>query len=291
MKNEIPLPRTNMTTSRVSFHLDRRAKALIAVSLCIALFAALFIGSKWAHDAGVTTHLATRKLPPSWEHLFGTDWLGRDMFARTIKGLRISLGVGLIAATCSSLIALVLGLMAATAGTVADRIITWLVDVAIATPHLVLLILISFACGGGSTGVIIAVAASHWPNLTRVIRAEVMQLRTSQYVQLSRRLGKGPFFIATKHMLPHIVPQFIVGLLLLFPHAILHAASLTFLGFGMSPHSPAIGVLLAESMRSLSMGLWWLAVFPGLCLVLTVKTFDILGNNIRALLDPRTCRE
>jgi peptide/nickel transport system permease protein len=139
--------------------------------------------------------------------------------------------------------------------------------------------------------VIIAVAASHWPSLTRVIRAEVMQLQSSEYVMLSHQLGKSRMFIARRHMLPHVIPQFIIGLLLLFPHAILHAAALTFLGFGMSPHTPAIGVLLAESMRYLSMGLWWLAVAPGLTLVITVKTFDILGSNIRALLDPRTCRE
>jgi peptide/nickel transport system permease protein len=213
------------------------------------------------------------------------------MFARTLKGLRISLFVGLSAAACSAVVALVLGLAAATMGKTVDAVVTWLVDVAMATPHLVLLILISFACGGGAKGVIIAVAASHWPSLTRVIRAEVMQLQSSEYVMLSHQLGKSRMFIARRHMLPHVIPQFIIGLLLLFPHAILHAAALTFLGFGMSPHTPAIGVLLAESMRYLSMGLWWLAVAPGLTLVITVKTFDILGSNIRALLDPRTCRE
>ena len=192
---------------------------------------------------------------------------------------------------CSSVIALLLGLSAATMGRTVDGVVTWLVDIAMATPHLVLLILISFACGGGAKGVIIAVAASHWPSLTRVIRAEVMQLRNSEYVQLSRQLGKGSMFIAGRHMLPHVAPQFFVGLLLLFPHAILHAAALTFLGFGMSPHTPAVGVLLAESMRYLSIGLWWLAVAPGIALVITVKAFDVLGGNVRALLDPRTCRE
>jgi peptide/nickel transport system permease protein len=104
-------------------------------------------------------------------------------------------------------------------------------------------------------------------------------------------MGKSRFFIAHRHMLPHVVTQFLIGLLLLFPHANLHAAALTFLGFGMSPHTPAVGVLLAESMRYLSMGLWWLAVAPGIALVLTVKAFDVLGSNVRVLLDPRTCRE
>ncbi len=271
--------------------LDRRSQTLFFISGCLVLFGAVFVGAWLYGEQGEVTSLLSRKLPPSLQHPFGTDWLGRDMLARTLKGLRVSLFVGLSAAMCSATIALLLGLMAATLGKTVDGIVTWLVDVAMATPHLVLLILISFACGGGAKGVIIAVAASHWPSLTRVIRAEVMQLRSSDYVLLSRQLGKSQMFIARKHLLPHVFPQFVVGLLLLFPHAILHAAALTFLGFGMSPHTPAIGVLLAESMRYLSMGLWWLAVAPGVALVITVKAFDALGSNVRALLSPRTCRE
>ncbi|MFP4071973.1 MAG: ABC transporter permease [Desulfovibrionales bacterium] len=275
----------------IGFEFDRRTRTLFIISGCLLLFGAVFAGAWLYGEQGEVTHLTLRKLPPSLDHPFGTDWLGRDMLARTLKGLRISLFVGLSAASCSAIFALLLGLAAATMGRTVDSVVTWLVDMAMATPHLVLLILISFACGGGAKGVIIAVAASHWPSLTRVIRAEVMQLQTSEYVQLSRQLGKGSVFVARKHMLPHVIPQFMVGLLLLFPHAILHAAALTFLGFGMSPHTPAIGALLAESMRYLSMNLWWLAVAPGITLVLTVKAFDILGSNVRALLDPHTCRE
>lgn len=274
-----------------SFHLDRRSRTLFTISACLVFFCAVFAGAWLYGEQGEITHLELRKLSPGLEHPFGTDWLGRDMLARTLKGLRISLFVGLSAASCSAFIALFLGLAAATMGKAVDSLVTWLVDVAMATPHLVLLILISFACGGGAKGVIIAVAASHWPSLTRVIRAEVMQLQSSDFVHISKHLGKDRLFIACRHMLPHIIPQFMVGLLLLFPHAILHAAALTFLGFGMSPHTPAVGVLLAESMRYLSMGLWWLAVAPGITLLVTVKAFDTLGSNVRALLDPRTCRE
>ena len=270
---------------------DRRSKTIFTIAGCLFLFGIVFAGAWLYGNQGEVTHLTSRKLAPSLTHPFGTDWLGRDMLARTLKGLRISLFVGLSAASCSALIALLLGLAAATMGKAVDGIVTWLVDMAMATPHLVLLILIAFACGGGAKGVIIAVAASHWPSLTRVIRAEVLQLQSAEYVKLSRQMGKSRFFIAHRHMLPHVVPQFLIGLLLLFPHAILHAAALTFLGFGMSPHTPAVGVLLAESMRYLSMGLWWLAVAPGIALVVTVKAFDVLGSNVRTLLDPRTCRE
>lgn len=270
---------------------DRRLKTIFTIAGCLVLFGIVFAGAWMYGNRGEVTHLTSRKLSPSLTHPFGTDWLGRDMLARTLKGLRISLFVGLSAASCSAIIALLLGLAAGAMGKAVDGIVMWLVDVAMATPHLVLLILIAFACGGGAKGVIIAVAASHWPSLTRVIRAEVIQLQSAEYVKLSRQMGKSRFFIARRHMLPHVVPQFLIGLLLLFPHAILHAAALTFLGFGMSPHTPAVGVLLAESMRYLSMGLWWLAVAPGIALVVTVKAFDVLGSNVRALLDPRTCRE
>jgi peptide/nickel transport system permease protein len=271
--------------------IERRTRTLTIIVVCLAIFSGIFIGAWLYGDGGVTTHLTQGRLPPDWQRPFGTDWLGRDMFARTLKGLRISLAIGISAATCSSIIALVLGLAAATLGKTVDVIVTWLVDAGMATPHLVLLILISFACGGGAKGVIIAVAASHWPALTRVIRAEVIQLRSCDYIKLSRRLGKTPLWIARNHLLPHVLPQFLVGLLLLFPHAILHAAGLTFLGFGMSPHTPAIGSLLAESMRYLSTGMWWLAAAPGLALVFSVKLFDIIGNNVSALLDPKTAQE
>ena len=271
--------------------LDKRRKTLFTIAFAATFLAAIAVAGELSGDRGLTTNLAMRQLPPSFTHPFGTDWLGRDMFARTLLGLRASLGVGLTAALFSSVIALCLGLASATLGRTVDRVITLLVDAVISTPHLVLLLLISFVCGGGARGIIIAVAVTHWPALTRVIRAEVLQLQASEYVQLSRKLGKSPLFIARRHMLPHVAPQFLVGLLLLFPHAILHAAALTFLGFGMSPHTPEIGALLADAMRYLSLGLWWLAIAPGVALIFTVKTFDTLGANTRALLDPKTCRE
>lgn len=271
--------------------LNRKSRALWSIAACGLFFAAVFIGAWLLHEQAFVTSLEARKLPPSWQHPFGTDWLGRDMLARTLAGIRISLGVGLSAAFISSVIALILGLAAALLGRRADILVTWLVDAAMATPHLVLLILISFACGGGAKGVIIAVAVSHWPSLTRIIRAEALALLSSDYVQISRRLGKSQGWIARRHLLPHVLPQFMVGLILLFPHAILHAAGLTFLGFGMPPHSPAIGVLLADSMRYLSLGLWWLAVAPGAVLVMAVQAFDILGSNLRDLMDPKTLRD
>ena len=146
--------------------------------------------------------------------------------------------------------------------------------------------MISFAAGKGLTGVILGVSLTHWTSLARVIRAEVLQLKESTYIRTAEKLGHSKWRIAKKHMLPHLIPQFLVGLVLLFPHAILHEASITFLGFGLSTEQPAIGVILSESMKYLVTGKWWLALFPGLMLVLTVMLFDLLGECLRKLTDP-----
>lgn len=262
-----------------------------AIGLATTLLACILLWALLVGDEGLSAQLSQRNAPPSLAHPFGTDWLGRDMLTRTVKGLALSMGVGMLAALCSTLIALTLGMAAATGGKTADRLISWLVDLFLSVPHLVTLILIAFALGGGLKGVVIGVALTHWPNLTRIIRAEVMQLRSADYVQISRRLGKSRWWIATRHMLPHLIPQLAVGLLLLFPHAILHEAAVTFIGLGLSPHEPAIGIILSESMRYLSTGMWWLAFFPGLSLLVLVRLFDVIGENLRRLSDPRRAYE
>jgi peptide/nickel transport system permease protein len=271
--------------------MSKRQRAVCSATGIALFFVILLIAALTMSDQGLAVVFSQKKIAPSWVFPFGTDWLGRDMLTRTVMGLCRSLGVGLLAAFFSSVIAIILGIMAASLGPRIDGLVSTLVNLVMATPHLVLLILISFACGGGATGVVIAVTVSHWPGLTRIIRAEILQLRESDFVALSRRFGRTPWWIARHHMLSHILPQFVIGLILMFPHAILHEAGLTFLGFGLAPHTPSIGILLAESMRHLATGYWWLAILPGVSLVFTVKLFDILGGNLRTLLEPRTAQE
>ena len=165
--------------------------------------------------------------------------------------------------------------------------IDWIMGV----PHILLLILISVALGKGLRGVAVGIALTHWPSLARVIRAEVLQLRESPYIQIAEKLGKSKGYLVRKHMLPHLLPQFFVGVVLLFPHAILHEASVTFLGFGLSSEQPAIGVILSEAMRYLVTGQWWLAVFPGALLVAVVGLFYAAGENLRKLTQPGSVHE
>lgn len=271
--------------------INLRTKTLMAITLTFSLLLAVVLGGLLLGSENLVTDFSIKNQPPSLSNLFGTDWLGRDMFTRTIKGLNISLAVGMLASAVSAVIALFLGICAATLGKKIDTAVTWLIDLFLGVPHLVIIILIAFALGGGMRGVIVGVALTHWPSLARVIRAEVMQLRSADYIQIARQMGKSPWWIATRHLLPHLAPQFFVGLILLFPHAILHEAGISFLGFGLSPESPAIGIILSESMRYLSTGMWWLAFFPGLALLIMVRAFDILGNNLLLLFDPYKARE
>ncbi|KKK36056.1 peptide ABC transporter permease [Mesobacillus campisalis] len=266
--------------------LNRRQRTILEIGAALGFIMAIIIGRFMLDEGSIGTNLSERNLPPSFEHFFGTDWLGRDMFARTIMGLSLSMGVGLAGAVSSAAIALVLGLAAATLGKTADTIISWLIDLFLSVPHLVTLILISFALGGGFKGIVFGIALTHWPSLARVIRAEVMQVRSADYVHISRKMGKPRTWIAIHHIIPHLIPQFLIGFLLMFPHAILHEAAVTFLGLGLSPHEPAIGIILSESMKYLSSGLWWLAFFPGLSLLLVVRSFDAVGERLRVLMDP-----
>ena len=274
---------------RLRFH--RRTWTLCISGFLLAIILGVFIAGICISDDMVAADFSRKNLAPSWEHLFGTDWMGRDMLLRTIKGLSISITVGLVGSGVSAVIATIVGIVAATGSKGLDSFINWLIDLVMGIPHLVLLILISFVCGKGLTGLLIGLAVTHWTSLARLIRSEVLQIRSQQYIAVSRKLGHNSGWILIRHILPHMVPQFIIGLVLLFPHAILHESSLSFLGFGLPPEQPAIGIILSESMKYLSSGMWWLAVFPGLLLLLLVLLFEKLGDNLRRLLDPYSVHE
>lgn len=271
--------------------IPNRKMVLIAGILSASILIAIVISGLMLQEAATQTNFAQKSLAPSLAHPFGTDWMGRDMLARTLAGLSLSIFIGLLAASISAVIALVLGSAAALGGKRVDGVVTWLIDLLMGIPHIVLLILISFALGKGFLGVTIGVALTHWASLTRVVRAEVLQCKQSGFVACAYRLGQTKWQVAVKHMLPYVLPQFVVGLVLLFPHAILHEAAITFLGFGLTPEQPAIGIILSESMSYLSAGMWWLAVFPGLVLIAVVMLFDAVGSSLRRLIDPMSAQE
>ena len=258
----------------------------MAVILVIVYALGIFIP-----DEAVAGSFLEAGKAPSLGHPFGTDSLGRDLFLRTLKGMAVSMTIGIAASAISAVIAVFTGIAAATGSRRVDALISWLIDLVMGVPHTILVILISFSIGRGLKGLLIGIAATHWCSLARLIRGEVLQLRSQQYVAVSRKLGKSGGWILLHHLLPHLLPQFLVGLILLFPHAILHEASVSFLGFGLPPEQPAIGIILSESMRYLSTGMWWSAVLPGLALVTIVLLIDKLGEYLRMILDPYSAQE
>ena len=277
--NEMPWYNRGLFSS-----LNLRQKTLLTIGLTGLVLLIIFI-SGWMTDANLPTDFAIKMQAPSFAHPFGTDWMGRDMLTRTMKGLSLSIVIDVGASVISSIIATILAFVASV-NRWFDEFVSWLIDLFASIPHILLLMMISIALGKGAFGVIMAVAFSHWVNLTRVLRAEVLQINTSEYVALSNRLGRSKLWIAKEHILPLVISQIFVGTLLVFPHAIMHEASITFLGFGLSPHEPAIGIILSESMSYLAMGAWWLAFFPGLALLIVVLLFDIIGDNLKRLIDP-----
>ena len=236
----------------------RKSFALLILAAGLLVLAAV-LGSFWK-EAAIQTDFTRKNLAPCIRYPFGTDWMGRDMFVRTIAGLSLSIRIGLLTAAVSAAAAFLMGLCAAVCGKAADSIVQMLIDIVMGIPHMLLLILISFACGRGFWGVVWGIAFTHWASLARLIRGEVLQLKQSQYVKIAEKLGKGKFYIA-------------------------------FWGFGLSSESPAIGVILSESMKYLAMGKWWLALFPGLFLVGTVLLFHYIGQALCRLLDPGSVHE
>lgn len=277
--------------SRSRFFLNRRQSTLLFLLVSLVILAGITVAGVLLEEQAAATDFTRTNLAPGRAFWFGTDWMGRDMFIRTIAGLSLSIRIGALTAAVSAAAALVLGTAAATLGRRADSDISWCIDLVMGIPHILLVMLISIACGRGFAGVVAGVSLSHWPSLARVIRGEVLQLRNAPYILVAEKLGVSKLQIAGRHMLPHLFPQFLTGLILLFPHAILHEASVTFLGFGLSSEQPAIGVILSESMQYLTTGRWWLALFPGLSLVLVVGVFALLGERVRYLLDPSSVHE
>ena len=257
----------------------RRGALRLLVAAAFVLVGIAIAGRALA-GAAAATDFAQKNLAPSLAHPFGTDWMGRDMLCRTLAGLSTSVLVGVASAAVSSIVAIALAVASAFGGRRLDAAIEWLTDLVMGIPHPILLILISYALGRGTLGVLVGVSLTHWPSLSRVLRAEMLQVSAQPFMACSRALGVSRLRLAVTHLVPHVLPQYLIGLVLLFPHAVLHEASITFLGFGLSPEEPAIGVILSEALTYLTAGAWWLAVFPGLALLAVVLLFDMVCRTV-----------
>lgn len=237
--------------------------------LSLTLFCLLLITSITWQNNGEAINLFNKNLAPNFNYWFGTDWLGRDVFSRTLKALLFSLAMGGLASLSCALLSLCLALIG-NINTTLSYVIDTLTDVWSALPHLLVMIVLSVLVGGGFEGLVIAITFSHWPKLTRLLKIEIEQLRQKPYVLHSLAFGHSKLHAYQTHLTPHVLPQMLTGILVLYPQALVHGAGLTFLGFGIEPSTPSMGGMLSESSQYLLSGQWWLALFPGIILIISL---------------------
>ena len=248
----------------------------------VAIFAPLIA----PYEVGELQTSAQVKADPSSSNLFGTDHLGRDMFSRVVFGARISLLVGFLAVGGGTAIALVLGIVSGYAGGAIDNLIQRSVDTAIAFPGLLLLLILAQVLGPSMQTVIIAVGIFIIFPVTRVVRGAVLSERNNQYVEAARALGASTPRILIQHIAPNIIALAIIIGTTLLGAAILAEASLSFLGLGIPVPNPSWGTDVSQARNHLPLHIWW-AFFPGLAITMTVLAFNLLGDSLRDMFDPR----
>ncbi|WP_131105254.1 ABC transporter permease [Ornithinimicrobium sufpigmenti] len=252
------------------------------LGLVAILAAVLLLGGG---GVGQTADFARSWLPPSADHLFGTDHAGRDLLERTLAGARVSLLVGLAAAGTSSVIGVLVGGLAGSvahrAGGWLDSLLMRLVDAVNALPHLVLGIVIVALLGPSLSSVVISVAVTHWTTTARIVRAEMLALTGSGFVEAAVGAGASRWWVLSRHLLGHVLSRALLATVLMVPHAIMHESALSFLGLGLQDDRASLGTLIEQSRSAVLAGHWWPAVLPGLVLVLLSLAVYWLAERLR----------
>ncbi len=259
----------------------------LSVSLFVLLLIAALFGP-WlvpydplASDTNLALHAPTAR------HWFGTDQLGRDIFSRVVVASRLDMGIAIASVAAVFVIGGFAGLLAGYFGGWTDRIISRLADTIMAFPLFVLAMGIVAALGNTVTNIVIATAIINFPLYARVARAETNVRRDAGFVQAARLTGNGEMRILLTQIAPNLLPIMIVQMSLTMGYAILNAAGLSFIGLGVRPPTPEWGIMVAEGSGFIVSGEWWIALFPGLALMLAVFCFNLLGDGLRDIFDPQ----
>jgi len=258
--------------------------------LCVFLLIVIMIFAPYiaTHDP-YDIQLPNKFLVPSWEHLFGTDYLGRDIFSRVVWGSRISLTIGFITLLESTILGIFIGLIAGFKGGAIDTVIMRVTDMFLAFPSIILALAVAAALGRGITSVMIALGITWWPLYARLIRGQTLSIREEQYIEMARLSGSSDLRIMFYHILPNCIAPLMVQISMDIGFTILAAASMGFLGIGAQPPSPEWGLACAVGSRYIVQQ-WWLSTFPGLAIFLSVISFNLVGDGLRDILDPRLRR-
>jgi peptide/nickel transport system permease protein len=266
----------------------RTRSAQIGLSMVLVFLIVGFLAPVvWPYNARADLDLRARLQPPSQEHIFGTDDLGRDLFRRVVHGANVSLRVAVLVVLISMGFGSMLGLTAGLVGGKTDTVIMRFMDVMLAFPYVLLAIALVAALGPGLRNAMIAIGIVYIPPYARLARSMALSAREEDYVMAARALGAGQRRILFTHILPNGLSPIIVMATLSMGTAVLDAAALGFLGLGQQPPYPEWGKMLVDSMQFILSGSWWVMLFPGLAIMLTVLGFNLLGDGLRDALDPR----
>ncbi|NNN31479.1 ABC transporter permease [Streptomyces sp. S3(2020)] len=260
----------------------RTSVALVALTVLAVLLVPLLVPlDQQAVD------LASKLRPPSRSHPFGTDDVGRDLLLRCVHGLRVSLLVGVVAALTATVIGTAVGATAGALGGWVDRGVMRLVDTFSSVPHLLLGIFIVAMFRPGIWPVVVSVGLTHWLSTARIVRAEVLSLRSRPYIDAAVSGGASRWRVTVRHLLPAVLPQAALAAVLMVPHAMWHESALSFLGLGLPAHMASLGNLVEDARGSLLAGQWWPTLFPGLFLIVPTLAIAGLAGAWRERINPR----
>jgi peptide/nickel transport system permease protein len=248
------------------------------------------VGPSLAVHDPFATDVARSLHPPTWQIPCGTDQVGRDICTRIIYAARLDLFIAVSAVAIAMLAGSVLGSVAGYFRGWVDRITMWVVDTIMAFPLFILAMGIVAALGSSMENIIYATAIVNVPFYARTVRAEINQRREAGFVEAARIAGNGPLRVLAYHLFPTAIPQLAVQMTLTMGWAMLNAASLSFIGLGIRPPTPEWGIMVAEGASFIITGEWWVALFPGLALVLVVLSLNLLGDGLRDMIDARERR-
>ncbi|MET9054615.1 ABC transporter permease [Streptomyces bacillaris] len=265
----------------------RRVRVVTSVTIVVAVALAVLIVPPLAQLDEQAVDLSNKLRPPSWAHPFGTDDVGRDLLLRCVYGLRVSLLVGLVAALTATVVGTAVGALAGAFGGWPDRIVMRVVDTLSSIPHLLLGIFIVAMFRPGVWPVIISVALTHWISTARIVRSEVLSLRSRPFIDAAVSGGASRGRVIVRHLLPGVLPQAGLAAVLMVPHAMWHESALSFLGLGLPAHQASLGNLVQSARGSLLAGDWWPTLFPGLFLIIPTLALAGLAGAWRDRINPR----